>query len=70
MYRMRWLTCFLWKMTGSDLFKPAGQGYAQFDFDPSSMSFTADPAGTPTRDNACHTVVKSKDYVFHPYQMR
>jgi Cytochrome P460 len=47
-----------------------GWGYAQFDFDPSSMSFTADPAGTPACGNACHTAVKSKDYVFHPYQMR
>jgi hypothetical protein len=47
-----------------------GWGYAQFDYDPVSASFTADKAGTPNCGQVCHVAVKAKDYVFHPYQMR
>jgi hypothetical protein len=47
-----------------------GWGYAQFDYDPASASFTADKAGTPNCGQVCHVAVKAKDYVFHPYQTR
>ncbi len=47
-----------------------GWGYAQFDFDPASATFTPDKAGTPACGQTCHVAVKAKDYVFHPYQMR
>ena len=47
-----------------------GWGYAQFDYQPASATFTADKAGTPGCGDACHVKVKSKDYLFHPYQMR
>jgi hypothetical protein len=47
-----------------------GWGYAQFDYDPASATFTADKAGTPNCGQVCHVAVKAKDYVFHPYQMR
>jgi Cytochrome P460 len=47
-----------------------GWGYAQFDYDPKSDTYTADKAGTPTCGHACHTAVKAKDYIFHPYQKR
>ena len=47
-----------------------GWGYAQFDYDPASATYTADKAGTPTCGNVCHVKVKAKDYVFHPYQTR
>ena len=47
-----------------------GWGYAQFDYDPASASFTADKAGTPNCGQVCHVAVKAKDYVFHPYQKR
>ena len=47
-----------------------GWGYAQFDYDPPSATFTADKAGTPACGQVCHVAVKSKDYVFHPYQLR
>jgi len=47
-----------------------GWGYAQFDYDPASATFTADKAGTPGCGQTCHVAVKAKDYVFHPYQMR
>jgi cytochrome P460 len=47
-----------------------GWGYAQFDYDPTSATFTADKAGTPACGQGCHVAVKAKDYVFHPYQTR
>ena len=50
--------------------KTGGWGYAQFDYDPASATYTADKAGTPTCGEVCHVKVKAKDYVFHPYQMR
>jgi len=47
-----------------------GWGYAQFDYEPASATYTADKAGTPSCGQVCHVKVKAKDYVFHPYQMR
>jgi hypothetical protein len=47
-----------------------GWGYAQFDYDPTSATFTPDKAGIPTCGQVCHVAVKAKDYVFHPYQKR
>lgn len=47
-----------------------GWGYAQFDYDPVSATFTADKAGTPNCGHVCHVAVKAKDYLFHPYQKR
>jgi hypothetical protein len=40
------------------------------DYDPTSATFAPDKAGTPNCGHACHVAVKTKDYVFHPYQMR
>ena len=41
-----------------------------FNYDPKTDQFTPD-AGSPSDCGlACHTVVKGKDYVFHPYQKR
>jgi hypothetical protein len=47
-----------------------GWGYAQFDYDPASGTYTADKAGIPSCGDVCHVKVKAKDYVFHPYQQR
>jgi Cytochrome P460 len=47
-----------------------GWAYAQFDYDPTSATYSPDKAGTPACGQACHVAVKSKDYVFHPYQNR
>ena len=47
-----------------------GWAYAQFDYDPASGTYSADKGGTPACGDACHLVVKAKDYVFHPYQKR
>ena len=47
-----------------------GWGYAVFNYDAKTNTFTPD-AGSPSNcGDACHTVVKAKDYVFHPYQKR
>src|SRR5438309_10908375 len=47
-----------------------GWAYAQFDYDPTSATFTPNKAGTPTCGHVCHVAVKAKDYIFHPYQNR
>ena len=47
-----------------------GWGYAQFDYDAASATYTPDKAGTPSCGQTCHVAVKAKDYVFHPYQKR
>ena len=46
-----------------------GWGYAVFDYDAASGKFTANPA-TADCGHSCHLAVKSKDYIFHPYQKR
>src|ERR1700734_506600 len=50
--------------------KTGGWGYAVFNYDAASDKFTADPKSLADCGNACHTVVKAKDYIFHPYQKR
>jgi Cytochrome P460 len=47
-----------------------GWGYAVFNYDAASDKFAADPKSLSDCGNACHTVVKAKDYIFHPYQKR
>jgi Cytochrome P460 len=49
--------------------KSGGWGYALFNYDAASDSFAADPSPSDC-GNACHTAVKAKDYIFHPYQKR
>lgn len=50
--------------------KSGGWGYAVFNYDAASDSFTPDAKSPSDCGNACHTAVKAKDYVFHPYQKR
>ena len=50
--------------------KSGGWGYAVFNYDPASDKFTADPKSPSDCGFACHTPVKAKDYIFHPYQKR
>ncbi len=47
-----------------------GWGYAVFNYDAKTDKFTPDAASPSNCGHACHTVVKAKDYVFHPYQKR
>jgi hypothetical protein len=50
--------------------KSGGWGYAVFNYDPASDKFTADAKSPSDCGFACHTPVKAKDYIFHPYQKR
>ena len=50
--------------------KTGGWGYAVFNYDAASDSFTADPKSLSDCGNACHTAVKAKNYIFHPYEKR
>jgi hypothetical protein len=50
--------------------KTGGWGYAVFNYDAKSDKFTADPKSLSDCGNACHTAVKAKDYIFHPYEKR
>jgi hypothetical protein len=47
-----------------------GWGYAVFNYDAATKKFTADPTSHSDCGNTCHTVVKQKDYIFHPYETR
>src|ERR1700683_3445372 len=49
--------------------KSGGWGYALFNYDAASDKFSADPSPSDC-GNSCHTAVKAKDYIFHPYQKR
>jgi len=50
--------------------KSGGWGYAVFNYDSASDRFTADAKSPSDCGYACHTPVKAKDYIFHPYQKR
>ena len=50
--------------------KSGGWGYAVFNYDAVSDKFTPDPKSPSDCGYACHTPVKAKDYIFHPYQKR
>ena len=46
-----------------------GWGYAQFLYDAASDTFKPNGSGVNC-GTQCHTIVKAKDYIFHPYQKR
>ena len=50
--------------------KSGGWGYAVFNYDASTDKFTPDAKSPSDCGYACHTPVKAKDYIFHPYQKR
>ena len=50
--------------------KSGGWGYAVFNYDAASDKFSADAKSLSDCGFACHTPVKAKDYIFHPYQKR
>jgi hypothetical protein len=47
----------------------SGWGYALFNYDAASDTFKPEGSGNNC-GYACHTRVKAKDYIFHPYQKR
>jgi hypothetical protein len=61
---------FLMEKDSKRFAKSGGWGYALFNYAAASDKFTPD-AGSPSDCGyACHTPVKVKDYIFHPYQKR
>jgi hypothetical protein len=50
--------------------KTGGWGYAVFNYDAPSDSFSADAKSPADCGQSCHVTVKAKDYIFHPYQKR
>jgi hypothetical protein len=47
-----------------------GWAYAVFDYNPAADTYKPDATGTVNCGFACHTIVASKDYIFHSYQKR
>jgi Cytochrome P460 len=47
-----------------------GWGYAVFNYDAPSGKFSPDAKSPSDCGNTCHTAVKAKDYIFHPYETR
>ena len=47
-----------------------GWGYALFNHDVATGKMTADGEAKADCGQVCHLAVKSKDYIFHPYQTR
>lgn len=50
--------------------KTGGWGYATFNYDAKSNTFSPDAKSPADCGHSCHVAVKSKDYIFHPYQKR
>jgi cytochrome P460 len=50
--------------------KTGGWGYAVFNYDPPTATFSADAKSPADCGHVCHVAVKAKDYIFHPYQTR
>lgn len=61
---------FVMEKDGKRFPQTGGWGYAVFNYDAPSGKFTADSKSLSDCGNTCHTAVKSKDYIFHPYEMR
>jgi hypothetical protein len=61
---------FVMEKDGKRFPKSGGWGYAVFNYDAASDTFTPDAKSPSDCGNACHTAVKAKDYIFHPYQKR
>jgi len=61
---------FLMEKDSKRFAKSGGWGYAVFNYEAASDKFTADANSPSDCGYACHTPVKAKDYIFHPYQKR
>jgi hypothetical protein len=61
---------FLMEKDSKRFSKSGGWGYAVFNYDAALDKFTPDAKSLSDCGYACHTPVKAKDYIFHPYQKR
>src|SRR6478752_351007 len=50
--------------------KSGGWGYAVFNYDAKTDTFSADAASKSDCGHACHLKVAKQDFIFHPYQKR
>ena len=50
--------------------KSGGWGYAVLNYEAASDKYSADAKSPSDCGYACHTPVKAKDYIFHPYEKR
>jgi len=50
--------------------KSGGWGYAVFNYDAKTDTFSADADSKSDCGHACHLKVATKDFIFHPYQKR
>ncbi|BCT91660.1 cytochrome P460 [Lysobacter helvus] len=50
--------------------KTGGWGYAVFNYDAKTDTYTPDATSKADCGQACHLKVKDKNYIFHPYQKR
>ena len=48
----------------------SGWGYAAFDYDATSDTFTPNKDSIANCGYSCYSIVKAKDYIFHSYQTR
>ena len=63
------LQAFVMEKDSNRFPKSGGWGYALFNYEAASDTFTADPSPADC-GHTCHVAVKGKDYIFHPYQKR
>jgi hypothetical protein len=61
---------FLMEKDSKRFAKSGGWGYAVFNYDAKSDTFSPDAKSFADCGYACHTPVKAKDYIFHPYHKR
>ncbi len=61
---------FVMEMDSKRFPKTGGWGYAVFNYDAASDKFTPDAMSLADCGNSCHVAVKTKDYIFHPYEKR
>ena len=61
---------FLMEKDSKKFPQSGGWGYALFNYDAKSDTFSADAASHSDCGHTCHQAVKAKDYIFHPYQKR
>ena len=50
--------------------KTGGWGYALFNYDAKTDTYSADAASKSDCGQSCHVKVENKDFIFHPYQKR
>ena len=61
---------FVMEKDGKRFPSSGGWGYALFNYDAVTDMFTPDGGAADNCGHAWHTIVKAKDYIFHPYQKR